>query len=69
MRYTDYLLPSGTGTRIVTYAAPPFRVETGDPLPDEVLGSLEPAMSSDYAGQIDTLVEMANAAADTVAAV
>lgn len=69
MRYTDYVLPSGTGTRIVTYAAPLFNVETGEDVPADVLDALAPAFRANYEGQMDTLAGLADAASDNLAGV
>lgn len=69
MKYTDYVIPSGTGTRIVTYAAPLFDSETGEPLPDEIQEEMAELVSANYDGQLDNLVKMADAAAARVAAV
>lgn len=69
LRYTDYVIPSGKGIRIVTYAAPLFYVESGERVADEVLDVMGPETSGHYEQALDALVEMANAAADTLAAV
>ena len=34
VRYTHYLLASGAGTRVITCAAPPASIETGETLPE-----------------------------------
>ena len=63
MRYTDYVIASGTGTRIVTYVAPLFSVETSEPLPDDALADMAGPLSDNYKGQMEKLAEMAAAAA------
>lgn len=68
LRWTDYVIPSGTGTRIVTYAAKAFDVETGDPFPDEVLEEIAGPAGAGYRRHLDLLVEMADAAAETLVA-
>ena len=67
MRYTTYLIPSGTGTRIVSHAAKPFLVETSDAAPDEVLAGLEQPLSDGFGAQMDILVASANAEAAALA--
>lgn len=66
MRYTDYVFPSGKGTRMVTYAAPLFYTETGEQVPDEVLAEVAPTLGGIIEGQIDALVELADEAAQSL---
>ena len=61
MRYTDYVIPSENGTRIVTCAAPLFSVETGDVLPADVLDEMQKQFAGTYQEQLDTLAGMADA--------
>lgn len=63
MRYTDYVIPAGTGTRIVTYAAPLYSTETGEPLPPEDLADREQFHTTDYQKNIDRLAAIADEAA------
>ena len=63
MRYTDYVIRSGTGTRLVTYAAKAFDPETGDALPDEMLEQIAGPASDGYGEHVDRLIAMADAAA------
>lgn len=63
MRYTDYVISSGNGTRIVTQVAPLFEVESGETLPDEDLDALEEAVTGTYPASLDKLAEMAGEAA------
>lgn len=60
MKYTDYVIPSGTGTRITTHTAPLFALETGDPLPDEMLEQMFEPMMGNYKRQLEALVAIAN---------
>ena len=62
MTYTTYLIPSGSGTRIVSYAAPLVSIETGERLPDDALAGMASPLSDGHASQIDRLVKMADAA-------
>ena len=62
MVYTDYVIPSGTGTRIVNYTAPLMSVATGEPLPDDVLAEMADAVSADYRGSLERLAAMADEA-------
>lgn len=66
-RYTDYVIPSGNGARIVTCAAPPFSIETGEPLPDEVLAEMKGPIMDDYRPQVEALAAMAAEAAKSLA--
>ncbi len=58
VRYTDYLVASGTGTRIISYVAPPFEPETGDPLSDEDLAMAKEMVNAGYEYSMENLVEM-----------
>lgn len=62
MTYTDYVIPSGSGTRIVNYTAPLISTTTGEALQDDVLAEMADAMSADYQGSLDRLVAMADEA-------
>jgi len=68
MRYTDYVVASGTGSRIVSLAAPVFSTATGDPVSDEVLGELAGPVGDPYAQSLQTLAEMAARAAESLVA-
>lgn len=59
MRYTEYVVPSGNGTRIVGHVAPLFRVSSGEPLPDDELSQYEPVLAA-YPGYLETLASMAD---------
>ena len=63
MRYTDYVIASGSGTRIVTYVAKLFSVDTGEALPDEQLAEMASNVRDPYVQQVTHLAEMANQAA------
>ena len=67
VRYTDYVIPSGTGSRIVTYMDTPFRAESGDPLPPESAEEHRLFLTEAYTGQLNTLTEMADRAAQEMA--
>lgn len=69
LRFTDYLIPSGQGTRIVSCFAPAFSVETGEVVPDDVLSAIEAEMGPSYQASLDRLVEMADRAAEELASV
>jgi len=62
-RYTDYVIASGTGTRIVSYAAEAFNTDTLESLPDDVLAQLAGLFSGAYEMQLNALADMAAAAA------
>ena len=66
LRYTDYLIPSGNGTRIVTYASSAFSIDTGDPLPHEVLTEMAEPLTDEYEEAVKRLAQMANEAAKTL---
>lgn len=67
MRYTDYVIPSGAGTRIVSYSAPLFLSETGENLPDEVLAEMAGPLGDNYQRSLERLAEMADEAAASLA--
>lgn len=69
MVYTDYVVPSGSGTRIVSYTAPLMSVSTGEALPDDVLAEMADAVSADYRGSLERLAAMADEAFTTLASV
>lgn len=63
MRYTDYVIADGTGTRIVTHAAAPHSIESGEPLGDDALGEMAGFFLANFKPQIETLADLAAAAA------
>lgn len=67
LRYTDYVIPSGSGTRIVSYSAPLFMAETGESAPEEVLAQMHDPMQDNYQESLDRLAAMASEAAASVA--
>ncbi len=67
LRYTDYVIPSGRGTRVVTFAAPPFSADTGEVLPTEVLDQMEGPMRANVQPSMDRLAAMADEAAASLA--
>lgn len=60
LRYTDYVIPSGTGTRIVSYGAPLFSTETGEQVSDGVLAAMAGPVGDDYAEGLVRLAAMAD---------
>ncbi|MGB7860163.1 MAG: DUF2652 domain-containing protein [Acidimicrobiia bacterium] len=64
-KWTDYLVPSGDGARVISVAAPPFEVDTGLVVPEEGLGFGLDAMSQTYQNQVDRLASMAAAASSS----
>ena len=66
VRYTHYLIPSGTGTRIVTYMARPTRADSDDlsGLPVEEIRS---QLQANLDAGISRLIEMADGAAASLA--
>jgi hypothetical protein len=69
VRYTDYVIPSGTGTRIVSYSAPVFFTATGDPLPGEMLAEMQGVLQANYRESLHRLTELADAEFAQMAAV
>jgi uncharacterized protein YndB with AHSA1/START domain len=67
LRYTDYVIPSGAGTRVVSYSAPPVMSETGETVPDEVLSGMLGPMRDNYQQSLERLATMADEAAASVA--
>lgn len=67
MRYTDYVIASGTGTRIVTHVAELHAIETGEPLPGQQLAEMEKPLGENYDRQLNQLADMANEAAASLA--
>ncbi len=61
LRWTDYVVPSGTGTKIVSLSAPLFAVDTGEPLDEPVLDQLRELVRTPYAENLERLVTMADA--------
>jgi hypothetical protein len=62
-KWTDYVMPSGHGARVISVAAPPFDPESGETLPDEALAQYFDMVPTMYQAQVDKLAEMATAAA------
>ena len=69
MRYTDYVIPSGTGTRIVSHSAPIFMTETGEDAPEEVLAEMIGPLRDNYAQSLERLAAMADEAAASLATI
>ena len=67
VRYTDYVMPSGTGSRIVTYMELPFLVETGKPLDAAQVEDRKAFLVSNYEQQMGRLTHMAEKAAAELA--
>ncbi|MEA2000397.1 MAG: DUF2652 domain-containing protein [Actinomycetota bacterium] len=67
LRYTDYVIPSGTGTRIVSHCAPLFSTETGKDMPDGVLAQMAEPVGDDYTQNLARIAEMADEAAADLA--
>ena len=67
MRYTDYVIASGTGTRIVTNVAKLYSIDTGDNLSDDQLAELAGPVGDPYKRQLGQLTDMANQAAASLA--
>ncbi|MDJ0923983.1 MAG: DUF2652 domain-containing protein [Acidimicrobiia bacterium] len=63
LRYTDYVIPSGTGTRIVSYLAPLFMTETGEDASGEVVVDMESYLRDTYTQNLQDLAQMADEAA------
>ena len=69
VRYTDYVIPSGTGTRIVENAAPLFSTETGEDLSDDALSEMRGPTSDFLQKDMDRLAEMSDLAAASMSSV
>jgi len=69
MRYTDYVIPSGSGTRLVSYIAPLFSIETGEVLAEETLERMKDSMTGRNSAGYARLAEMANEAASRLTSV
>jgi uncharacterized protein YndB with AHSA1/START domain len=67
LKYTDYLIPSGTGTRIVSHAAMPFTFATDEALPAEAVAEMKEHVFGRFRDQMNTLVAAANAEAAALA--
>lgn len=67
MRYTDYVIPSGTGTRIVSYSAPLFLAETGEDVSDDLLAQMVDPVGDPYRASLHRLAVMADEATDSLA--
>jgi hypothetical protein len=68
VRYTDYVIPSGTGTRVVSYSAPVFFTESGDPVSDEMLAEIRGTLEANYRESLYRLTELADAESAHMAA-
>ena len=65
-KWTDYVIASGSGARVISVAAPPFALDGDDTTVEEMkLGMLD-HMTTIYQAQVDRLAEMSTAAAATV---
>ncbi|MGI9667092.1 MAG: DUF2652 domain-containing protein [Acidimicrobiia bacterium] len=68
LRWTDYVIPSGAGTKIVSYSAPLFSVDTGETVAQDVLDGAESFLGDGYRERIERMAAMADAAHDGAAA-
>ncbi len=63
LHYTDYVIPSGTGTRIVSYCASPSFVDTGEDLRDgDLLETIRP-LAEGYGDEVELLAQLAGESA------
>ena len=59
VRMTDYVVPSGNGTRIVTHMARALDFKAGEPIGDERIAEAMRPVTSVYQRYLDSLAEMA----------
>lgn len=64
LRWTDYLIPSGAGTRLVTHLAAPIAIESGETAPPEVLEMFRTQGVERHKSGTATMIEMADKAAE-----
>ena len=69
LRYTDYVIPSGTGTRIVENVAPLFSIETGEDLLEDALSEMRGPTTEFLQNYMDRLAEMSDLAATSSSSV
>ena len=69
MKYTDYLIPSGTGTRITTHAGAPYALATGETLPPAALDEMQPMLMGGYQESLERLSAIAEETASRLAGV
>lgn len=69
MRYTEYLIPSGTGTRIVTFIAPLLSSNTGEELTPDRQEKWMGILKDIYEDSMGRLVAMSDAATAELLAV
>lgn len=68
IRYTDYVIPSGGGSRVLSCASKPFSPDTGEELTDEqALSAMEGELLAHISGQVDLMVALASSAASSAA--
>lgn len=60
MWYTDYLIPSGSGTRIIKNVSPLFSTETNEELPADRLTSMKEPLTARLQNVFNNLAEMTN---------
>ncbi len=60
LKWTDYVVASGGGTRLISYAKPPFDSESGQTLVPEVADQMRTFVSQNFQKGADRLVEMAD---------
>ena len=60
LRYTHHLIPSGTGTRLVTYAVTPTSADSGETVPELSGPDTAEEVLAIMQGPLDRLVEMAD---------
>jgi hypothetical protein len=67
-RYTSYVIPNGTGTRIVTFAAAPTSVDTGETVPELADAGTAELVLGTIQGPTARLIELADEAAESLSA-
>jgi uncharacterized protein YndB with AHSA1/START domain len=63
MRYTDHVIPSGSGTKILSYTDVLVDAQSGEPAPQEVLDQMGGPIEDNYAQALGRLANLASEAA------
>ena len=60
LKWTEYVIASGGGSRLINYASEPFDPETGEKIDPGLAAELHPGVSGNFQAGADRLVELAD---------
>ena len=61
LKWTDYVIPNGTGSKIVSHSQALYHIDSGEPLSEELLAEFQSPLASNYLENIQRMAAMADA--------